>query len=55
MLEKRLHIIVTANEMQFGSMPEKGTIDAQITWRKLQEESCTKGKKFCFVDLEEDI
>ena len=27
-IEKRLHIIVTVHEMQFGFMPERGTIDA---------------------------
>ena len=28
--EKRLHIIVSVDEMQFGFMPERGTIDAVV-------------------------
>ena len=38
--------------MQFGSMPDRGTIDAVL--RKLQEVYHTKGKNLykCFVDLE---
>ena len=27
-LEKRLHRIVTVDEMQFGFLPERGTLDA---------------------------
>ena len=40
--------------MQFGSMPERGTIDAVFILRRLQEEYHAKIKKLfmCFVDLE---
>ena len=34
---KRLHRIVTADEMLFVIMPERGTIDAVFILRKLQE------------------
>ena len=42
------------DEMQFGFMPGKGTIDAVFILRKLQEEYLDKEKKLymCFVDLE---
>ena len=45
-----------ANELQFGSMPERGTIDAVIL-RRMQEEYHAKGKKLytCFVDLEKAL
>ena len=51
MLE-RLCGVVTVNEMQFGFMPERGTIDAVFILRRLQEEYHAKGKTLCFVDLE---
>ena len=40
--------------MQFGFMPERGTIDAVFILRRMQEEYHTKGKKLyvCFVGLE---
>ena len=53
-LEKRHQRIVTVNEMQFGFMPERGTIDAVFTLRRLQEEYLAKGKKLYvhFVGLD---
>ena len=51
-LEKRLCRIVTVVEMQFGFMPERGTIDAVFILRRLQEEYHVKGKVLCFVNLE---
>ena len=53
-LEKRLCIIVSDNEMQFGFMLERETIDAVSILRRMQEEYYAKGKKLhmCFVDLE---
>ena len=53
-LEKRLHRIVTVDEMQFGFMPEKGTIDIVFILRRLQEEYHANGKTLyaCAVDLE---
>ena len=38
MLENTLRRIVTADEMQFGLMPERGTIDTVFILRRLQEE-----------------
>ena len=42
-LEKRLHRIVSVEEMQFGFMPESGTIDAVFIEKSimLKEKSCT--------------
>ena len=40
MVERTLqkdHRIMTANEMQFSFMPEKGIIDAVFIFRRLQE------------------
>ena len=52
-LLKRLHRIVTDDEMQFGSMPERGTFDAVFITRRLREEYHAKGKSnMCLVDLE---
>ena len=53
-LEKRLRRVVKVNEMQFGFMPGKGTIDAVFILRRLQEEYLEKEKRLymCFVDLE---
>ena len=52
-LEKRLPIIVSDGEMQFGFMPERGTIDAVFILRRMQEEYHAKWKELymCFVDL----
>ena len=45
---------MTVDEMQFGSMPERGRIDAVFISRRLQEEYYAKEKKLCMclVDLE---
>lgn len=53
-LEKRIRSMVNVDEMQFGFMPGKGTVDAVFILRRLQEEYRDKGKKLylCFVDLE---
>ena len=53
-LEKRIRSIVELNEMQFGFMPGKGTVDALFLVRRLQEEYMQKDRKLylCFVDLE---
>ena len=53
-LEKRLRHVVKVNEMQFGFMPGKGTIDAVFILRRLQEEYLEKEKRLymCFVELE---
>ena len=37
-LEKRFCRIVTVDEMQFGSMSERGTVDAVFILRRLQED-----------------
>ena len=53
-LERRLRCMVNVDEMQFGFMPGKGTINAVFIFRRLQEEYLDKEKKLymCFVDLE---
>ena len=40
--------------MQFGFMPERGTINAVFILRKMHKEYHAKGKKLymCFVDLD---
>ena len=40
--------------MQFGFMPERGTMDAVFSLRRMQEEYHVEGKTLyvCFVDLE---
>ena len=53
-LERKLRRVVKVEEMQFGFMPGKGTIDAVFILRRLQKEYLDKEKKLymCFVDLE---
>ena len=48
-LEKRLHRIVSVDEMQFGFMLERGTIDAVFILRWMQEEYHAKGKSYVCV------
>ena len=52
--EKMLCRIVYVDEMQFGFMPDRGTIDAVFILRRMQEDYHAMGKKgcMCFVDLE---
>ena len=51
-LEKSLCRIVIVDEVQFGSMPERGTIDAVFILRRMHEVYHDKGKKYmCFVNL----
>ena len=56
-LEKRLIIIATIDDMQFSFMPGKGTIDAIFILRWIQEEYLAKLKKLymSFVDLEKSF
>ena len=53
-LGRRLRRMVKMDEMQFGFMPGKGTIDAVFILRRLQEEYLDKDKMLymCFADLE---
>ena len=53
-LEKILCRIVSVDDMQFGYIPERGTIDAVFILKRMQEEYHAKGKKLYmyFVDLE---
>ena len=56
-LERRIRKLVNVDEMQFGFMPGKGTIDALFILRRLQEEYLEKDIHLsilytCFVDLE---
>ena len=45
--------MVSIGEMQFGFIPETGTIDTVSMLRRMQEECYAIGRKFymCFVDL----
>ena len=53
-LEKRMRLLVSLDDMQFGFMPGKGTTDALFILRRMQEEYRDKGKHLymCFMDLE---
>ena len=53
-LERRIQEIVNVQEMQFGFMPGKGTIDALFILKRMQEEYRDKGRKLymCFVNIE---
>ena len=54
MLEKRIRCQVSIDNMQFGFMPGKGTTDAILIMRQVQEKHQAKKKKLylSFVDLE---
>ena len=47
--EKSLHRIVTVDEIQFGFMPERGTICAVFILRMMHKEYHAKGKKIVYV------
>ena len=53
LLKRYLRKIVAIDDMQFGFMPGKGTIDAVFILRLIQEEYLAKQKKLsmCYVDL----
>ena len=44
-LERHIRTLINLNNLQFGSMPGKGTVDALITVRRMQEEYQKKDKK----------
>ena len=54
LLEKRLRRLVKVDQMQFGFMPSRSTVDAIFILRRMQESYLEKNKKLfiCFVDLE---
>ena len=49
--------IVTVNEIQFGFMPERGTIDAVFILRRMEEEYRAREKLLymCFVGLQKTL
>ena len=49
--ERRMWHMVKVDEMQFGFMPGKGTIDAVFILRRLQEEYLDKEKKLYICAL----
>ena len=53
-LERRIQTLANLNEMQFGCMPGKGSMNAIFIVRRMQEEYQKKDKKLhmCFVDME---
>ena len=56
-LEKKIRLLVSLDEMQFGFMPGKSTTDALFILRRMQEEYGDKGRQLymCFVDLRESV
>ena len=54
LLEKRLRRLVTVDQMQFGFMPGRSTVDAIFILRRMQESYLKKNRKIFiyFVDLE---
>ena len=52
-LEKRLRNFLAMDDMQFGFMPGKVSIDAVFILRRIQDEYLDKQKKLymCFVDM----
>ena len=53
-LEKRIRELVKVDDMQFGFIPGRGTINALLIVRRMQKEYREKDKKsyMCFVNLE---
>ena len=53
-LEKRLREQISIDKMQFGFMPERGTIDGIFVVRQMEEKHKVKSVKlyYAFVDLE---
>ena len=54
LLENRLRRLVKVDQMQFGFMPGKSTVDAIFILGRMQESYLEKNRKLfiCFVDLE---
>ena len=54
LLEKRLRRLVKVDQMQFGFMPGRSTVNAIFILRRMQESYLKKNRKLfnCFVDLE---
>ena len=50
-LERRIRTLVNLNEMQFGFMPGKGTVDAIFIVKRMQEEYQKNDKKLYMVLL----
>ena len=50
-LEKKLCRIVYVDEILFGFMSERGTVDAVFILRRLQEEYNVTGKKLCMCSM----
>ena len=53
-LERQIQTLVNLNEMPFGLMPRKGTVNAIFIVRRMQEKYQKKDKKLymCFVGME---
>ena len=52
-LVRQIQTLVNLNEMQFGFVPGKGTVNAVFIVRRMQEEYQKKNNKLyvCFVDI----
>ena len=46
-LERKMRLMAKVDKMQFGFMPDKGTIDAVFILKGLQEKYLDKEKKIC--------
>ena len=55
--DERFTKVVAIDDMQFGFMPSKGTVDTVFILRRIQEKYLAKQYRFymCFVDLEKAI
>ena len=55
--ERRIRTLINSNEMQFGFMPRKRTVDAIFIVKRMQEEYQKKNKKLymCFVDMKKAL
>ena len=53
-LERRIRELVNIDSMQFGFMPRRGTTDALLVVRRMQEKYRDKKKKLymCFMDID---
>ena len=57
LLKKRLKRLVKVNQIQFGFMPNRSTVDAIFIFRRMQKSYLEKNRKLfiCFVDLEKSF
>ena len=56
-LERQIQTLICLNKMQFGFMPGRGTVDAVLIVRRMQEKYQKMDQKLhmCFVDIEKAL